>query len=1205
MLKALELSGFKSFAEKSRFEFPPGVTMVVGPNGSGKSNVVDAIRWVLGSQSAKALRGDGMTDVIFNGASGHRPLGSAEVTLTLDNRGRIFDLDADEVRVSRRVYRSGEGEYLINGQASRLRTIREMLSGAGVGNESYSIIEQGRVDALLQASPAERRALFEEAAGVSRLRGKRHEAARRLERVEQNLLRLSDIVDEVEGRLRRVRMQAGKARRYRDHADRLKRVRCEIAVADWRAATDRLAEIQRHSGDGQTDEQAASNRLSHAEQTLAEIDRALSVVDRDEQAAAEGQQEVAERLARELGLHAAATVRLSELQLELHAQRAALVEHRQAPAALDEATRDAIGQLEACESALPALESVAHTSEASLASLRRQLADVSADRTRLQENVDSLHASRRECDHQIEVLRLQAAKNAEVAQQRSLAIRSVESDFQRWSAELLHAEQELQELQAQRATEEQVAGADAQAVANVERQLSETQGLVEQANKRLWSLELQAEAASREESERAAVLSALQNCGEQSSPTFEVLGTVGELIVADVDLADMLNAALGPRSRYWVATADPGSPRQLPALGPIALRATLIWADGPGSGSATIDLSDEPGVMGRADGFAAADPSLSGLVGRLLGHVWYVDTLQTAERLAPIAGRGAVFVTHRSEVLDSDGSLTLGPPPAVPADGGPEQTVERLKALAVVEEEAVTAAKSAANSLTNRLTALRRAAVESAANSERIVRRVRELEQLVASHRPKIEGLARRRESVEAALAQLENEQRTQLAQVAERQRRLEELVEQIGVAEGLVAEADSAESRLQLRVSAAVTLAEHSRQRLAAALQAVAALRGVASRARDDAANRTRSSNTLGAALERTKSELERTELQALAVGARIATLTQQRDQRGRLRKRLVATRLEAQDRRRKMNEQVETIRKHLEQARARRSRSDIQLARLQEERSALVKRMRDDYEIDLPRLARETPVASGPPIDRDSLEQEMAGLRQQLQALGMVNVESLNELDELESRFARLSAQYADLSAARTSLRNVSSKIGRDSQQLFLATVEAARGEFRDVFRKLFGGGEADIVLIEEGDDPSSDKNAEPGVDIVACPPGKELRSLSLLSGGEKTLTCLALLLALFRLRPSPFCVLDEVDAALDEANIQRLTRALEEFRSGTQFIVITHSKKTMTVADTLYGVTMQQSGVSKLVSVRFEDVDDQGNVRPSRADERRLAA
>src|SRR5690606_34330118 len=275
MLKALELAGFKSFADKTRFEFHRGITVVVGPNGSGKSNVVDAIKWVLGSQSPKSLRGSEMTDVIFNGSGSRGGLNTAEVSLILDNRDKQYLSDAQEVVLTRRVYRSGEGEYLINGSACRLKDIRELLAGTGIGTEAYSIIEQGKVDALLQASPRDRRAIFEEAAGISRFRAKRQEAARRLARVEQNLLRLSDIVDEVESRLRSVRQQAGKAQRYRDAARRLKELRTELGVADWWQIADRLTALEAEQQAFSQEDSVQRAQAEQAEQELPQLDHQI------------------------------------------------------------------------------------------------------------------------------------------------------------------------------------------------------------------------------------------------------------------------------------------------------------------------------------------------------------------------------------------------------------------------------------------------------------------------------------------------------------------------------------------------------------------------------------------------------------------------------------------------------------------------------------------------------------------------------------------------------------------------------------------------------------------------------------------------------------------------------------------------------------------------------------------------------------------
>ncbi|MEM8864662.1 MAG: AAA family ATPase, partial [Planctomycetota bacterium] len=420
MLTALELTGFKSFADKTRLDIPAGVTCVVGPNGSGKSNVVDAVKWVLGSQSPKALRGSEMTDVIFNGASGRRPLNTAEVTLEFDNRSGLFELKEPTVRITRRVYRSGEGEYAINGAACRLRDIRQLLAGTGVGAESYNIIEQGRVDAVLRASPKDRRALFEEAAGISRFRLKKQEAARRLARVEQNLLRLSDIVDEVEGRLRRVRMQAGKARRYREQSDRLQELRTQLGLADWRVLTARLEELEhvrtRLASQGQQQAEQIEQGDAHLQkleqhtdtsaEELAAVERKLSAT---RELLAARQSEVASN-----------TDRLAELEDALmHARRRLVATRIEARSRSDGVSvSDLESRLADQRQSLAAAQQTAAGAERALHEHRRKLQTFLAEQkqysSRRQACEEELAAAQREADRvqvRLEVAQSQLAEH--------------------------------------------------------------------------------------------------------------------------------------------------------------------------------------------------------------------------------------------------------------------------------------------------------------------------------------------------------------------------------------------------------------------------------------------------------------------------------------------------------------------------------------------------------------------------------------------------------------------------------------------------------------------------------------------------------------------------------------------------------------------------------------------------------------------------
>jgi len=1195
MLKALELTGFKSFADRTRFEFHEGITVVVGPNGSGKSNVVDAMKWVLGSQSAKSLRGSEMTDVIFNGSGSRGALHTAEVTLVLDNAGGTYGgaTMGDEVSITRRVYRSGEGEYLINSSACRLRDIRELLAGTGIGTEAYSVIEQGKVDALLQASPRDRRAIFEEAAGISRFRGKRQEAARRLARVEQNLLRLSDIVDEVESRLRSVRMQAGKAQRYREGAKRLKELRTEIGIVDWFRLTDRLQSVATELESFSGEESGRREWIESTEAQLPKIEEALA----SEQQRCQHVDNQLAKLREQIASHQATLRGLAERQRDIEGNEKRLTAQWRATKQLKNADGPDLAQLaaklDAARSEYDDLtRALAETTEQSrrltlkvergetqLAELKRRLAQADSTTQRSAESQRQLvqqHQQHQQSHEQLTTeLRALVQQCDGLLQQQTAAEAAHHKVEQQASA----AEQELQ--------------AASQTLTALEAKLSEQRQTYQQASAELQSLEHRIELASeldRENRDAQEVARRFVSDKLGLQPT-----AIADLLHVDVDSAPVIEAALGTLAEYLVIP----STTQLANLeGDLPAGAKLLRLDFTPQGSVVdqLDLSNQTGVWGRADMFVDSSPAHQGLVRRLLGRTWIVDTLATAVRLTNSVGPGLNFVTAEGDLLNADGTLVTGrrdqarstltrssqveqlrvkAKQLAPQTQDLKEQVARLEAevakvkashTAAVElqrstlaemssqREALAAAKSRVEIQTHR----RLQVADQVANLEsQISHSQQQLQQLTgtsSAHTQQGEQLRSTATEIERGL----NSERASLAEISIVEKRYEvataKLEQQIEVLSAAVRETNSAGSNLEVRREIE---------------QQIAAL------------------NSKRSAIERER----------LAGSQHLATLAWQVEQLDPIRHRSLVKRHQLTGQREAIQQKLQSVRRQVDENQSRRSHLDLAVAKIGHQRQSLAERLQDDYQIDLPKVA-ENYSKDRPKIDRKQAQVEIDELRNGLNRIGSVNVDALEELEEIESRYEAISAQYNDLSEAKASLEKLMAKLNVESRQMFLDTVETVRGHFQELFRRLFGGGDADL-LLEEYD---SEDSLDCGVEIRASPPGKDTRTISLLSGGEKTMTCVALLLAMFRSKPSPFCVLDEVDAALDEANVGRFTGVLSDFLSSTQFIVITHSKKTMTGANTLYGVTMQESGISKQVSVKFDDVTEDGFIKPraSRGDQ-----
>lgn len=1196
MLSALELNGFKSFADRTRFEFPPGVTVVVGPNGSGKSNVVDAIKWVLGSQSVKSLRGKEMTDVIFSGSKTRRQSNAAEASLFLNNAAGQIDHDAQEIQITRRVYRSGEGEYLINRQPCRLRDVRDLLASAGISTSGYSIIEQGRVDAVLQSTAKERRIIFEEAAGISRFRMKREEAARRLERVQQNLLRLGDIVEELQSRLKTVRTQAARAQRYTELADRVKLLRTQLGVDDWTQLSRRMVALEASRADDDAAERDVEARVAQCDARVAAIDAQTEDLARTmrETMAAEGT--IRERLAQCQSLESTHLARIDELEQEVVRLSHQLLTLTSRAGDSQQLVADTTHDLEASQAGLAALQRQFVEGGAQAATLEAALTDARQHAAQAAATLDETagEALRLQNERQVIDARLQTAESAlahrdeetaQLGQSRerlAAEAKQATAECTRLGAQLEHAARDLNSAQSELAL-------DRAKLAAAQKRVGELGGRLTGARERTAVLE---ELEARLDGLTSGAKEVLRRAREEPDGPFRgVRGVVADLLHVDADTAPLVEIALGERANYLVVTETKSlaptlaaEPNSWPG------RTTFLRLDVPNPASAVdrVDLAGEPGVMGRADEFVETAPDLTPLVKRLLGRHWLVDSFATAVHLSAGIGRGLNFVTVNGEAILADGTLAVGPRQSVAGMLSRRSELRALRdEIEVLQTGAVDAERDGAQ-LELRIAHGDAAVQQLSANHA-------ELARLHGEQRLRAASLGDRLAQLDARLAGIAAE-RAELAEQVEsmtRQRAQDE-----ACALRLAATADQCRATIRAAIErqgdAEARLAilqkalTDQRVELARGEQRVEGLERQMEQLVRDHAERDRALEEMRAraaqcqlqrgALRQTVQALaaETTDLQAQKEVVAAGLLQFEQSRQAGLAERSAAVASGDGDR-----AQLATLHARLQTVR-------LQLQQCEQQRAALAERLREDYQIELAELAASAEPST--PTDRAAVDAEIKELRERMQASGPVNLESLAELETLEGRSGGLVAQYEDLQQARTRLEQIVQQINGESRHLFTDAIAEVRGHFQEIFRRLFGGGEADLIIE---DDESGDV-LECGVSIVARPPGKQPRNISLLSGGERTLTCVALLLAIFRSRPSPFCVLDEVDAALDEANIDRFVGLLKEFNTSTQFIVITHSKRTMTCSDTLHGVTMQESGVSKRVSVRFEDVGEDGRIR-----------
>ena len=1207
-LTALELFGFKSFADRTRFEFPPGITVVVGPNGSGKSNVVDAIKWVLGEQSVRSLRGKEMTDVIFAGSTGRKSLNMAEVSLIFDNSARQLPVSSENVQITRRVYRNGESEYLVNGEPSRLRDIRELFSGTGAATQAYSVIEQGRVDALLVASGRDRRAVFEEAAGITKFRTRRTEALRRLERAEQHRQRLADIVGEVGGRLETVRHQAARARRWKTMQDRLRSLRIAASARDLSGVDATIAAVEQAVTTARSSTHDNDIRATELATVAAALTTAAEELQPRLTAARTAAAAEIQRMAAAEATETLVRNRRGEYETELHRAEAALARtidaERQAAAARNAAVETAAtidDALTTLRAKLNLREAAAAGSYGDAASAREAVAAAVAavdELARRQVRFEADHERARTAGDEARTA-AEAARQAVVEARRRHSVlgesrAACEGHLAALEIRLHSAVADVESLEATQRD-------DAVALQAAWRDLAGWRAAFEACRERRTLLQ---DIVDRQEGMSDAARTLLTRTGSGMVPGFA--GVLADLVVAGVEWAPLVDLALGELGQSlvvdsldeaiawhadWSTTDD--AEAVLAAGGRIGFLAARHLHE-----PSTFDPGSHSGIVGRldrllVDGDAEPPPSDDrDLVRRLLGRVWVVERIEHALPLLQAAPAGTLFLTRDGKSLTVDGEFGIGMQAA--ASG----LVARRSELRSLDERHAGLARTVDRGQ-QEIDSLQSAVDARTQEIAQATARRQQAGETIATARAELGRVSRDERGADEAISTAEQQSRRADQRLAAAEAAMEAAAGRLAAAE-----AECASARMEAdRCHAAIEALEHDRgqaideihrlrveEATAAEKLARCQDRVVASTAAWESRQNDVDQARRHVAESRSRSASHELELLAsTAVRAEAAwiaeraggVLGQLADDSGRLdadRHATAAAIEEARTAATRLAERVHSL--------------ELEAGEARHQRARIVERIRDDYDIDIDivAVAPHLPPAADSvadaaqdadpiPDDRTELETRIEELRRKLASMTSVNMEALRESEELAERLATLEAQLADVTGGKESIEQLIARIDEESRRLLGDTIETVRSHFRDLFERVFGGGQADIVL-EQGVDL-----LETSVEIVARPPGKEPRSISLLSGGEKTMTCVALLLAIFKSRPSPFCVLDEVDAALDEANVDRFGGVLRDFLSSTQFIVVTHSKKTMASATTLYGVTMEESGVSKRVSVRFE--------------------
>ncbi len=1216
-LQSLELLGFKSFADKTTLNFHEGVTAIVGPNGCGKSNVLDAVRWVLGEQSAKSLRGDEMADVIFNGSETRKPVGFAEVSLTFTDCAEELGINWHEVRVTRRVYRDGNSEYLLNKTSCRLRDIQSLFADTGIGRAAYSMMEQGKIDMILSSRPEDRRAVFEEAAGVTKYKTQKREALRKLEATEANLLRIGDIIKEVKRQIGSLQRQAGKARRYQALHDDLRmldthhsRKQLELLEAD-------LAHCQAEIAGLGESEDATRAKIDAGESDLAGQRRALEEIDAQ---IANSRSEL-QRLESEINAH--------RNRIQFNRQRAEelneLIERSRNDIAAAQTKRAQQGkEIQEANALIEKTSEALQTKEAALSKLTSRLSDLRAERSAHESKLDTLQNAGSEIESHIadleeEISGLKIRREATEENRRGLdtAVSSIEASRTRIQAEITAARATAEDLQNKL---NHCRGA----VQTGDEKLRQHQQLVASSEKELATIER----AYAEKESRREILHQLDEEGEglgqgsqavlkglhdQSRIKPALAGALVANLDVDQNFIPAIEAALGRNLQAIVLKDAQLAPEIIAALKEKKLGQAALVIPQLGNGTTKVPVKRPPekSVGWAIDKVKAPEP-LAPLVAQLLHNVAIFEHLDDA-LIAKKEHPEIAAATLDGELISTEGVVFGGS-----RETSADSLLERKARMSALESECseirrqrdlllkkCNDAKAVLEKSSSELEDARRdydtAQREKSDCDNRILFLTRELqegEQKQTQVRSEQSTLARQIQAADERIAKLDDELAGEQATLVANQGEQEAL--RAAQEDFAKREKEAMEQLTELRLSVATERQRY--EHLVAQRQPM--------NARDA---------ELAEAIAARQTEIANFEkrLATQAEESRIAesAIETQTGQRAELERALSALTEQRRERSTTMNEaesNLRTIRNSLNDLRDSRSKEQVRQAELQLKIDNLTERVLRRYQINLREFSSEQagfektlraqlkrrvdrstgdatnggegvldlPSRSDNEIDLTDadLDKLIGDLRTQLDNMGPVNLDAVHEYDELEERYKFLETQNNDLTNSHRELLDVIAQINSTTRKLFSETFAQVRINFREMFEELFGGGRADLSLLDDNDPLNC------GIEISAKPPGKQLQSVSLLSGGERSMVAVALLFAIYMVRPSPFCILDEVDAAMDEGNINRFIRVLDRFVEQSQFIIITHNKRTIAKADVLYGVTMEERGVSKLVGMKL---------------------
>lgn len=1181
-LKSIEVHGFKSFANKIKFEFHNGITGIVGPNGSGKSNVADAVRWVLGEQRIKQLRGASMQDVIFSGTELKKPMGYAYVAITLDNTDHQLSIDYDEVTVARRIYRSGESEYRINGTMCRLKDVNELFYDTGIGKEGYSIIGQGQIDKILSGKPEERRELFDEAAGIVKFKKRKNTAQKKLEDEKQNLVRVNDILSELGKQVGPLEKQSEKAKVYLKKKEELKAYDVNVFLLENKRLKEQLSGVEEKLGIANTDLEETGGKYEGIKEEYERIQEEIEGLERGIENARNSLADtnvMRGRLEGEINvlkeqIHSAQVngehlkKRLETVEQEAGAketEKARILEKKReidgSAAEMERARDEARALLKEAQGKIEALNGRIEAGKNTIIGALNDRATIKSKMGRYDTMMEQVNIRRAELNS-----RLLRAKSDEAEKEE--AIRKLEEEFEQISVLINGLKERQKELEERNtAIHGELSGKD--------QKLRDAQVLYHQLKSKLEAL---SNLTERYEGYGGSVKRVMEKKDREKG----IVGVVADIIKVDKKYETAIETALGGNIQNIVTEDEETAKRMIAFLkkerGGRATFLPLTSISRPQEFKNKEALG-EPGVIGLADGLARTEDKYAAVAKSLLGRIVVVDHIDNAVRIARKYNYGIRMVTLEGELLVPGGAISGG------AFKNSSNLLGRRREMEELEAKLKSCLKQV-DELTAGIEKTKQERQKVRGELEEVKGRMQErlIEQNTA--RLNVVQAEERKSEAAAGFDELKAEEKEIGSNIQEITARKEEIQRELTASEELEKKTEQEIGELQKELEADRG-EESDRQARVSELEVEAEKllqtrefhRVNAERVEGELEKLLSDLNEIKEGLSKSEEEIRRKRESIEKIGQTIASSHTEQDSAQEKLNADVAKKEELSAKQKNFFRTREELAERMGALDKEVYRLNAQKERLEESVESQINYMWNEYEITLTDAASLRNEGLG---DLSGMKKEIAGLKEQIKKLGDVNVNAIEDYKNLMERYEFLKNQHDDLVEAEKTLLHIIEELDTAMRRQFAEKFAEIGREFNKVFKEMFGGGKGTLELMEEED------ILEAGIRIIAQPPGKKLQNMMQLSGGEKALTAIALLFAIQNLKPSPFCLLDEIEAALDESNVGRFAGYLHKLTKHTQFIVITHRRGTMEKADRLYGITMQEKGVSTLVSVNLIDND-----------------